>query len=735
MILVITKFFFNFHEYINLKSDTTFMMVPINCSFHIKILTNISQNIHLQSSEMMRENSQISSQSSSFLNPSSSSSPLNESQRMYAQSYYSRHKHFSLYDHSCNIKHQRPILPTSAEYDMMRENFFLNDDIDRSEWYSKLLSENPEIKNFIERIDPMTRASTFGRLYLPPNRMIDQQTLLSLISQHFRTLGLIDAQSSLHSEWDCLGQIPAHMMFSELTNIIQIGISRSEKFWELSMPSPSLHEDASKLLDEEISRTIGGTPFIPEDLTPLSSERFGDSKFFHIDENTKKPPEVSLNQLIWLLTTDLKDNEESNISDDVFLESNPNDNTKDEKYNDINVHTHCVSNIKSISDQIDITKIRIPKNLTNAVCLMYKSFTTSKIFFTKLRERFNVAFNEPLETRMRSIILTLKLFKAWINDQQEFIEPPVLEAARSFVSSELNKIVPNYTANIFTSKDSMINIRSTEVIDYSKAPKVDIGHCFNIWTGDFSIFDLPAIEIARQMTILSCTKYYQISRNELLDSAWTVARFKHRAPNVIAITDRFNLISSWVQTTILTEPSLQMRLLKMRFLLNVMNQLKKMQNYLDFIAIHSGFAAPSIDRLFIHRSLLPDDMQKDLDEAMEIESPLNNYKNMREIHKIILASGKPSLPLITVLLSDICMYSDNTKTFVNSLINIKKCTRMLKLIQSLEDFKKRKYRFLPIEQVQDKLSMLEIMDDDSLFELSKDVEPENASLNTLRDQS
>ncbi|KAH0793885.1 RasGEF domain containing protein [Histomonas meleagridis] len=570
------------------------------------------------------------------------------------------------------ISHQQ--LPISSEYDMAMENFFEKDGVDRSEWNKRLLQENPDIKDFIDRVDPVARATNFARMYLPSNRLVSQDLLLTLISQHLRTLGLIETQSSLHDEWSSLVQIPTHLLHSQLALIIQRGITKAERFWELSMPSVIQPENPAKLLDEEISNTIGGTPYVVEDDTPLSSEDFGDPAFFKTANG--HPIEASLNQIIWLLT----------------LESEYNGSA-----------------------------------LIPAICLTYKSFTTPKIFFTKLRERFRLAFEENETKRGHSIMLTFKLLKAWLRDGQNTIDQPVLEAARNFVETELKPQFPNYCSNLF------VQSKRHHFMDYSRAPKVVLGNCRNIWQKDFSIFDIPPIEIARQLTILTCQYYYDISRIELLDNAWNIPRFKHRAPNVCALYLRTNKISSWVQTTILTEPSLQKRLWKMRFLLEVMSELERIRNYFDSFAIFGGFNANPTFRLDVHKELLPEDLRGLLTKAQETYAPGDNFAYARKMQDEALASKQPSLPIFSILLGDIALYNENTAVFSNGLINLKKCERMLKLIQAVEDFKKWKYSFLPIDQVLNKLKELDGLDEDSLMELSFDVEPANATPAMLKD--
>jgi len=605
---------------------------------------------------------------------------------------------------------KRDIFPVSSEFDMLREQFFIQDGQDRSEWTERFLKDNPEIKDFIERVDPVSRAVTFAKLYLPPNRIANQSVLLSLISQHFRILGLIDSQASLHEEWNEQLQIPAHLLRSQLNFIVQRGIYHAERFWELSLPSPSQHQNAAQLLDQEISKIIGGSPNVGKDVTPLSSEECGDPRFLNIQNG--EIVEASLNQIIWLLTTENKGN----------------------------------------------------ADLMQAVCLTYRSFTTSKVFFNKIRERFQIAYHEYKEekkkmedqekkkeetngntakdgerkpgntfednmgVKMRSLALTFKLFGTWMKEASDSIEQSVFDAAQSFAKAELADF-PNYLPTILSPRK-----KESQVTDFSKAPPVVLGDCDKLWSNEFTLFDLPPIELARQLTVMSSSKYYAIARSELLDGAWNVPRLKHRSPNICALTTQFNKLALWVQTSILTENSLSLRITKMKFLLETMLELYKMQNYLDLFALYMGFYDESVYRLKCHLSMLSKEQQNFLNELSVLSSPTDNSKNTLELHAKAIKTGKPSLPLLPVLLSIIFKYSDGTEAVVKGLVNLRKCRRMLSLMREVESFQKLKYIFLPIEQVQMKLMFLEVKNEDTFMELSYDIEPDGATMANLKNQ-
>ena len=593
----------------------------------------------------------------------------------------------------------KPPLPISHEFDLLLSQHAATKDIDRSDWLQKVLEKHPDIKELRDCVNPVSRAVEFARLYLPTNRLISHEVLLALISQHLRTLGLSEAQTSLHTEWGADFNIPPHKLYSQLALLVQRGVHRAERFWELTIPS--VHSfDSPKLtqpaLDEEISRTIGAAPNMVEDARPLCSERPEDPEFVKFEGNATsfmeaEPVEASLNQLIYFIT-----------SGEQYVNSS---------------------------------------EITSAICLTISSYTSSKIFFTKLRDRFlqirqqekaKASFqnddqgNKGQNSVYRGALLRcVKVFKEWIRGSIDDLEPQILEAAMKFVDQEMMPVYPQLCQKMFevSSDTSILRMKQLE----SRAPSVELGNCRGLWTGDFSLFDLPPIEFARQLTVWSSTKYYSIKRCELLDCAWDKPRLKYRAPNVIALTLHYNRLSQWSEYQILSEKNLKRRISKMEQLIEVARLLFDMKNYYDAMAIISSFDSPDIYRLKIHLSLMQQQYQDSLAMMLEQCDTEGNFSKLRKLYDDALNNSKPALPYIGVLLSDLFKYYDATPTFIGGLINVRKFKGVYKMIHKIEEFMRDKFYFLSIDQVQSKIDQFIDYDIDSLNEMSYEIEKDGAT--------
>ena len=102
-------------------------------------------------------------------------------------------------------------------------------------------------------------------------------------------------------------------------------------------------------------------------------------------------------------------------------------------------------------------------------------------------------------------------------------------------------------------------------------------------------------------------------------------------------------------------------------------------------------------------------------------------KLIRELHESSQKTEKPIIPYLGILLSDIFKYCDVEKNTIDGMLNISKSLKTFSYIEAFLSFKKHKYYFLPIIQVQDKLDVLPFLDSTYLYELSLDIENDASS--------
>ncbi|KAH0785301.1 RasGEF domain containing protein [Histomonas meleagridis] len=589
----------------------------------------------------------------------------------------------------------KELLKISDEFDRLRSECTADKHINRNGWLQDVLTSHPSIQRLRLAVNPITRSAAFARMYLPPSRLLSQELILALISQHFRTLGLTTSQTLLHSEWGSDFIIPPHMLYSQLNILLQRGVHRIEKFWELSMPSSHsfpTFKITQAALDNEISQTIGAAPSGTQTDKPLKEDVFNNPDDIKYDPNTNLPVEATLNQIIFYITT-------------------PDEESKD----DANTKNSFVS------------------DLTNAICLTISSYTSSKNFLQKLIDRFSMVLNDPSQKAEQ--LLCVKLFKVWIRNSINDIEPRILDAATHYNDEVLvprfGKLVTGMFEN--RSKETILRIKQIE----ANAPKdgVKVDGVVGLWTGDFSLLDLPIIEFARQLTVWCSNKLYDIGRSELLDCAWEKPRLKYRAPNVTALTEHYNRLSQWVTYSILDTKSLKVRIQRIQQMIDLAQQLFDYNNFYDAMAVLSSFESNAMFRLKITMERVDSNYLEKLKALQEKLDINDNFSKIRKLNEEKLSASKPVLPYLGMLLRDLFMFYENTQTFVNGLINIRKCLGVNKLVQNIQIFKRDKYCFLSIDQVQEKIDNFKDYDEDLLYDMSVAVEKEGAtSVQDLKDE-
>lgn len=194
--------------------------------------------------------------------------------------------------------------------------------------------------------------------------------------------------------------------------------------------------------------------------------------------------------------------------------------------------------------------------LMQAFCFTYRMFISSEIVFSKIRERFRLAAKSKDNMTLER---TCSLLKQWYDSNVTTLEPPIIVAIKKFVEKEVKPLVPHFSIDFNEQPPQSTNVYPFPDVDYSKACKVNLGNCIDIWSGNFDLIDIPPDELARQITFRAAIKFYAIQRIELFDGAWQNPRLIHLAPNIRGMYDQTNALTDWCLTTILAAPETEKR--------------------------------------------------------------------------------------------------------------------------------------------------------------------------------
>uniref|UniRef100_A0A6B2LIA6 Ras-GEF domain-containing protein n=1 Tax=Arcella intermedia TaxID=1963864 RepID=A0A6B2LIA6_9EUKA len=110
-----------------------------------------------------------------------------------------------------------------------------------------------------------------------------------------------------------------------------------------------------------------------------------------------------------------------------------------------------------------------------------------------------------------------------------------------------------------------------------------------------SIHDIDSEEFARQLTLMEAKTFCELEVNELLNQNWT--KNKKLAPVVTKMADRFNIMSSFVKTELLSHTTVKSRLKALSKFIEIIEHLLKYKNYNGALEIISAIDSSSVRRL------------------------------------------------------------------------------------------------------------------------------------------
>lgn len=101
--------------------------------------------------------------------------------------------------------------------------------------------------------------------------------------------------------------------------------------------------------------------------------------------------------------------------------------------------------------------------------------------------------------------------------------------------------------------------RQSREIMFSQKPEEPIRPKNFNRTHEFNIIYWSPIEFARQLTFLESKLFKRIEPNECLSGAWAKDKKYEVTPNIVALTDRWNIMTDYVSLCVLRETELKRR--------------------------------------------------------------------------------------------------------------------------------------------------------------------------------
>lgn len=250
---------------------------------------------------------------------------------------------------------------------------------------------------------------------------------------------------------------------------------------------------------------------------------------------------------------------------------------------------------------------------------------------------------------------------------------------------------------------------------------------------DVGILQIPAQEMARQVTLIEHAYFRRIRRAQVLNKEWKRERRMETAEDVCHMILHFNSIACWAQQEVLgggrsgeqTSPKQRAKVLEL--MLTIANELRGMHNFNACCAILSGLSTTAIYRLKKTWQKLPSKTNRLFEEELKpLLSTSGNHRNLRQAFKAAWeAKAFPMIPPINIFLQDLFNIHESAPTLIDSeWINWTKMKRMAAILKQFRVCQRERYNFTRIPAIQEYIERsAKVIPEAFLWQLSVQKEP------------
>eukprot|EP01094_Clydonella_sp_ATCC50884_P016857 TRINITY_DN2846_c0_g1_i1.p1 TRINITY_DN2846_c0_g1~~TRINITY_DN2846_c0_g1_i1.p1 ORF type:complete len:1130 (-),score=536.32 TRINITY_DN2846_c0_g1_i1:96-3485(-) len=369
-----------------------------------------------------------------------------------------------------------------------------------------------------------------------------------------------------------------------------------------------------------------------------------------------------------------------------------------------------------------------------AFMLTYRSFTSPLEFMGMLKQRyllqpppgsdpktFETNVLRPVRLRVYNCLKhwIQKGFYDFVDDEQlatelqDFIKNTMATTGMENPAKQLQKMFDRQMSGQQTDRD----------IQFSQTPPTPIIP-MNV-TGSLTLMDIHPEELARQLTLIEYDLYKNIKPWECLNQSWAKKDKETRAPNILAMIQRFNQVSNWVATEVVKVEQVKQRAKVLQHVIEIAEHCKSLNNFNAMMEIISGLQNSAVFRLKQTWGTLPSKYNKSYSDMHQIMSREQNYKNARAfLHNV----DPPCIPYLGVYLTDLTFIEDGNKDNLpeNDYINFSKRQKVSQVISEIQQYQHTPYCLEPVQFIRDYLTTVESLDENTCYQMSLEREERNA---------
>ena len=295
---------------------------------------------------------------------------------------------------------------------------------------------------------------------------------------------------------------------------------------------------------------------------------------------------------------------------------------------------------------------------------------------------------------------------------------------------EICEITNVYEKEIKESKDYIKTIIELSKETQKTNIKIPFDKIYKIKNKNESFFDIckfSSKDIATELTRISDNLFSKITPNEFFKGLFAKKNKEKNSPNICKVVERFNIVSFWVIEEVLSFDYSGDRANVIEKFIDILNELKNLNNFSDCMSIISALSQMILTRLDKTWKKVNSKNMALLENIKKLLNFQNNYKNIREEITKCLTEGKPFIPFLGYYTKRIC-FLEEAGPYVNNdgLINVDKISQVEHILHDFYEKNKVKYEFKIADKVKNKLSILQCLDPSSEVELEEEgnkIEP------------
>ncbi|RKP21264.1 ras GEF, partial [Rozella allomycis CSF55] len=205
---------------------------------------------------------------------------------------------------------------------------------------------------------------------------------------------------------------------------------------------------------------------------------------------------------------------------------------------------------------------------------------------------------------------------------------------------------------------------------------------------------LDPLELARQLTLIDQNIFNKIRVKSLIE--------KHDQ-DVSNMIQRFNFVTQWVITEILSSTSIKERSRCLRHFILTAQKLLNLKNFNCSKAIVTALQSASIHRLRHTWDMLPKKYSNIYQSVNSIVSAERNYELLRK--ETDQSIDGPCIPWMGLYLKDLTFINDAYSNYIDAeLINFQKLKIIYPIFKQIYLFKRKQYSFICFSIIQEFLT-------------------------------